>query len=137
LEDPAREVGPADPAPPHEEAAPPTQRVVQDQIRDDILAIHRDSYGCSAGAAKAYVMDDTVIVILDDLELLPNEEFMIAQGRADTVKELRESFQQAIKSTFVAAVERATSRRVVGFASQAQLDGPRFSIEIFRLGPTT
>jgi hypothetical protein len=43
LEDPAREVGPADPDPPHEEAAGPTQRVVQDQIRKDILAIHRDS----------------------------------------------------------------------------------------------
>jgi hypothetical protein len=82
-------------------------------------------------------MDDTVIVILDDLELLPNEEFMIEQGRSDAVKELRENFQQAIKSTFVAAVERATSRRVVGFASHAQLDGPRFSIEIFRLGRTT
>jgi hypothetical protein len=52
------------------------------------------------------------------------------------VRELREQFQQAIGSTFSAAVERATGRRVIGFASHAQLDEPRFSVEIFRLEPS-
>jgi len=80
-------------------------------------------------------MNNTVIVILDDLELLPNEEYLIEHGRADAVKDLREQFQQAIRPTFSAAVERATGRRVLGFASHAQLDEPRFAIEIFRLDP--
>ena len=127
--------GPIDPDPRPRETAAPTQRSVEDEICRDILAIHRDSYGRSAGDAQAHVMNDTVIVILDDLELLPNEEYLIEHGRADAVKDLREQFQQAIRPTFSAAVERATGRRVLGFASHAQLDEPRFAIEIFRLGP--
>jgi hypothetical protein len=51
------------------------------------------------------------------------------------VRELREHFQQAIQSTFRAAVERATGRRVIGFASHVQLDEPRFAVEVFRLEP--
>jgi uncharacterized protein YbcI len=133
LEDRTREPGPVDPDP-RPEASPPTQRSVESQIRGDILAIHEDSYGRSAGDTKAHVIDDTVIVILDDLELLPNEEYLIEHGRADAVKNLREQFQHAIRPTFAAAVERATGRRVVGFASHAQLEGSRFAIEIFRLG---
>jgi uncharacterized protein YbcI len=135
LEDRTRGPGPTDPNPRPEQAALPTQGAVEEEIRRDILAIHRDSYGRSAGDAQAHVMDDTVIVILDDLELLPNEEFLVAHGRSDAVKDVREQFQQAIRSTFAAAVERATGRRVVGFASHAEIDESSFAVEIFRLGP--
>ena len=135
MEDQAQDRGPIDPDPRPEEATLPTQRAVEEEICRDLLAIHRDSYGRSAGDAQAHVMDDTVIVILDDLELLPNEEYLIQHGRSDAVKQIREQFQQAIRSTFAAAVERATGRRVVGFASHAQLDEQPFAIEIFRLGP--
>ena len=135
MEGQARDPGPVDPDPRPEQAAVP-QRSVEEQICRDILAIHLGSYGRSAGDAQAHVMDNTVIVILDDLELLPNEEYLIAHGRADAVKDMREQFQQVIKATFSAAVERATGRRVVGFASHAQLDEQRFAIEIFRLDPS-
>jgi uncharacterized protein YbcI len=130
---PERELGPADPNPQPRAATAPDARGVADSICRDILAIQRDSYGRGAEKATAHVLDDTVIVILDGLELLPNEEFMIERGRADAVRDLREHFQQAIESTFRAAVERATGRRVISFASHAQLDEPRFSVEIFRL----
>ena len=40
---------------------------------------------------------------------------------------------RAIPPTFHAAVERATGRRVIGFASHVQLEEPRFMAEIFRL----
>jgi uncharacterized protein YbcI len=124
LKDQSRDPGPAEP-----------RNSVESAICRDILAIHRDAYGGSAGSVRAVVLDDIVIVILDDLELLPNEEYLVEHGRADAVKEVREQFQQAIRATFAAAVERATGRRVVGFASHAELDEPRFAIEIFRLGP--
>jgi uncharacterized protein YbcI len=128
-------MGPADPDPRPEEAIAPAPGAVAQAVCRDILAIHRDSYGRGAENATAHVLDDTVIVILEGLELLPNEEFMIDKGQADAVRELREHFQQAIASTFRAAVERATGRRVIGFASHAQLEGPRFAVEIFRLEP--
>jgi uncharacterized protein YbcI len=136
LEDQTQNPGPIDPDPHPKETAAPTQGAVEEEIRRDILAIQRDSYGRSAGDAQAHVLGDTVVVILDDLELLPNEEFLIGHGHSDAVKDVREQFQQAIRATFSAAVERATGRQVVGFASHAQLDGQRFAVEIFRLGPS-
>lgn len=135
MEDPERQAGPADLDPSPEEAVAPPPEAVAEAVCRDILAIQRDSYGRGAENVKAHVLDDTVIVILDGLELLPNEEFMIGRGQADAVRELREHFQQAIESTFRAAVERATGRRVTGFASHVQLDEPRFAVEVFRLEP--
>jgi uncharacterized protein YbcI len=99
------------------------------------LAIHRESYGRSVASAKAHVLGDTVIVLLDGLELLPNEEFLISEGHEETVANVRTQFQKAIEPTFRAAVERATGRRVVGFVSHVQLEEPRFMAEIFRLEP--
>jgi uncharacterized protein YbcI len=113
----------------------PTQRSVEDEIRRDIVAIHRDTYGRAAADAKVHVLDDTVVVILDDLELLPNEAYLIEHGHSTVVKDVREQFQVAIRPTFSAAVERATGRSVTAFASHAQVEEPSFAIEIFRLGP--
>jgi uncharacterized protein YbcI len=133
--EPGRQQGPADPDPQRGEVAGPTTQEIADEICRDILAIHRDCYGRAAADAHAYVLDDTVIVLLDGLELLPNEEFLIGEGHQETVTTVRTQFQKAIESTFSAAVERATGRRVIGFASHVQIEEPRFMTEIFRLEP--
>ncbi len=133
--EPGREQGPADPDPQPGDVAGPSAEEVADEIRRDILAIHRESYGRTAAEAKAYVLDDTVIVLLDGLELLPNEEFLINEGHGEAVGRVRTQFQKAIEPTFRAAVERATGRQVIGFASHVQLEEPRFMAEIFRLEP--
>ena len=134
MEDPDRPTGPADPDPRTREELGPPAADVTSAVSRDVLAIQRNSYGRGAGSAKTHIIDDTVVVVLEDLELLPNEEFMIEHGRADAVRELREHFQQAIGPTFRAAVERATGRRVIGFASHVALDEDHFAVEIFRLG---
>jgi uncharacterized protein YbcI len=136
--DPQSHPAPADPDPRPQEAVAPSSETVARSIAKDLMAIQRDSYGRAAENAQAHVIGDTVVVILDDLELLPNEEFLIEQGRSDAVSDLRESFQQAIAPTFRAAVERATGRRVATFASHTQLDEePRFALEVFRLEPSS
>ena len=71
--------------------------------------------------------------MLDDLELLPNEEFLLSSGMGDGVIEVRGRYQQAIETTFRAAVERATGRQVTSFASVTKLE-PHYVVEIFRLG---
>jgi uncharacterized protein YbcI len=134
--EPGRQQGPADPDPQRGEVAGPSAEQVADEICRDLLAIHRDSYGRSAGNAEAHILDNTVIVILDELELLPNEEFLIAQGQEEAVGSVRTQYQKAIEPTFRAAVERATGRRVIGFASHFQIEEPRFMAEIFRLEPS-
>jgi uncharacterized protein YbcI len=135
LEVPEYGSGPADPDPHPDESVALSTAQVESAVCRDVLAIQRDSYGRGARSVKAHLLDDTVIVILDGLELLPNEEFMISRGQASAVRQLREQFQEAIGSTFRAAVERATGRRVIGFASHVQLDEPRFAVEVFRLSP--
>jgi uncharacterized protein YbcI len=134
--EPGRQQGPADPDPQRGEVAGPTQEEVADEICRDLLAIHVESYGRAAASAEAHFLHDTVIVLLDGLELLPNEEFLIGEGQADAVGRVRTEFQEAIGPTFRAAVERATGRRVIGFASHVQIEEPRFMAEIFRLEPT-
>jgi uncharacterized protein YbcI len=118
------------------ESAPqfsPDVAATEAEICREILAIQRDSYGHGAANVSAHLLDDTVVVILDGLELAPSEEFLISDGQPDAVITIRNQFQQSIAPTFKAAVERATGRRVIGVASQQQLDEPRFAVEVFRL----
>jgi uncharacterized protein YbcI len=106
---------------------------MEEEIRREILAIQRDSYGRSAASATAHLLDDLVVVLLDELELLPSEEFLIQAGRQEAVTSVRDQFEQAIGPSFRAAVERATGRRVVAFTSHLQIGTPCFSVELFRL----
>jgi uncharacterized protein YbcI len=133
--EPEHERGPADPDPPRGSVAGPTTEEIADEIARDLLTIHSESYGRPAESAQAHVLGDTVIVLLDGLELLPNEEFLIGEGQGEAVGKIRTQFQEAIGPTFSAAVERATGRRVIGFASHIQMEEPRFMCEIFRLEP--
>jgi uncharacterized protein YbcI len=125
--------GPDDPGDPGESREPPTSQQVHDEIAREILRIHEESYGNGASKAHAIVTEGWVMVILDDLELLPNEKFLLENGNADTVMQVRSQYQQAIQATFSAAIERATGRSVIGFASTTSLDEPRFAAEIFKL----
>jgi uncharacterized protein YbcI len=74
-----------------------------------------------------------VIVVLDDLELLPNEKFLIDNGKQDTVVQVRTQYQKAIQASYRAAIERATGRTVIGFASTTSIGEPSFVAEIFKL----
>jgi uncharacterized protein YbcI len=115
-------------------ASKPTTDEVATQIGDELLRIHRESYGKGAARAEVLMSEDAVYCLMDDVELLPNEAFMIEAGKGDAVVQIRSQYQHAIETTFRAAVERATGRRVVSFASVTKLS-PNYAVEIFRLGP--
>ena len=106
---------------------------VEDEISREILRIHEESYGNGAGDAHTYIGEDFVIVVLDDIELLPNEKFLLDNGKRDPVVQVRSQYQHAIQATFRAAIERATGRTVIGFASTTSIEEPRFVAEIFKL----
>jgi uncharacterized protein YbcI len=135
MEDPKDRTGPLDPIEVSERKAGPPSTEIDDAVAAELLRIHRDSYGRAAMQATSHLVGDTLIVILDGLELLPNEEFLVENGRKDTVAHLRDQYQRAIEPTFRAAIERAMRRRVVAFSSHAHLEPPRFAVEIFRLAP--
>jgi uncharacterized protein YbcI len=106
---------------------------VHDEICREILQIHENAYGKGTAQIDTFVEGDWVIVVLDLPELPPNEQLLIEAGHQDTVVEVRHRYQLAIQASFRAAVERATGRRVIGFASTADMDEPRFAAEIFKL----
>ena len=108
------------------------QQAVAERAAEEILRIHRESYGTGARSARGYLHEDALICFLDDVELMPSEQFLVDQGKADAVLEIRGQYQEAVATPFVAAVERATGRRVVAFVSRTHLD-PSFAVEIFRL----
>jgi uncharacterized protein YbcI len=125
--------GPEDPGRPEDARQPPSLNEVRDEVAREILRIYEESYGTGATNAETLVGENWVIVVLDGLELLPNEKFLVESGQQDTVMEVRTRYQHAIRSTFSAAVERATGRTVVGFASTTSIEEPRFMAEVFRL----
>jgi len=131
---PDQSQGPADPSDPRDRAQDPSANEVRDEIALEILRIHEESYGRGAALAETHISDDWVIVVLDQLELLPNEQFLVDKGQLDTVTHVRHQYQLAIQDTFRAAVERATGRRVIGFASTTSVGDERFMVEIFKLG---
>jgi uncharacterized protein YbcI len=125
--------GPEDPGRPEDARQPPTRNEVRDEVAREILRIYEESYGTGAANAETLVADNWVIVVLDGLQLLPNEQFLVENGRQDTVMQVRTQYQHAIRSSFSAAIERATGRTVIGFASTTSLEDPRFMAEVFRL----
>jgi uncharacterized protein YbcI len=124
-------VGPEDPGG-AERQEPPSEQQVREEISREILRIHEESCGKGAGKAHTYLGDDFVVVVLDELELLPNEEFLLERGEQDTVIQVRTRYQLAIQSSLRAAVERGTGRTVTGFSSATSIE-PRFVAEIFKL----
>lgn len=111
----------------------PTQAEVEEEIGREILSILAESYGRGAGSAEAIVTEGWVIVILDDLELLPNERFLVERGKRDAVAHVRSQYQHAIRANFSAAIERATGRNVIGFTSATSVEDPAFMAEVFKL----
>src|SRR5688572_27564193 len=128
---------PEEPQDPHPgrggDPAPPTAGEVTDEIADSLHRIYEESYGRGAAHARAAVMGDFIIVVLDGLELLPNEELLIRSGQRDAVSQVRHQYEGAIQATFRADVERVTGRKVIGFESATSVEEPRFMVGIFRL----
>jgi uncharacterized protein YbcI len=116
-------------------AAPvhPIDGAVRSAISQAIVRIHADHYGKGATQAKTYVVDDLIVTVLRDV-LTVAERTLIEVDRADTVRDVRASFQFGLEATFRAAVERLTGRRVLSFMSQ--VDPERgLGVELFLLQP--
>src|SRR5881296_1950894 len=101
------------------------------RISTSIVALYHEHFGKGPTKAKTYALDDLVICVLRD-GLTTVEKTLFVRGRADTVREVRSAFQDAVADRFKNAVEAATGRRVTAFMSQAHVD-PDLAIEVFFL----
>jgi uncharacterized protein YbcI len=102
-------------------------------VSNAVARIHREHYGRGAGRARTVMGEDYVICFLEDI-YTPVERTLIDAGRFAAVQETRNAFQETMRDNFVAAVEDATGRKVVGFLSQVHVD-PDLAVETFILHP--
>jgi uncharacterized protein YbcI len=100
-------------------------------IANAMVGLKKQYYGRGPEAAKAFVEDDYIFVVLEG-GLTRNEETLLAGGEHDIVRDYRLTFQQVVRDQFTTAVERITGRKVLDYHSQIVFDPPR-SFEIFVL----
>ena len=106
------------------------------RISEEIASVHRESYGEDVESIQTHLLPDAVVCVMD-VRLLPHERTLLESGRGQqSIRDVRQDFQESIGATFKAAVEHMTGRRVIGFLSSTNLDPP-FTVEFFRLAPLT
>jgi uncharacterized protein YbcI len=114
-------------------APPPMDGALRSAISQAIVRIHAEHYGKGATQAKTYVWDNLVVTVLRDV-LTTAERTLVEVDRADTVREVRTTFQFTMEPTFRSAVERLTGRRVHSFMSQVD-PANGLGVEVFVLEP--
>jgi uncharacterized protein YbcI len=107
---------------------------VRTAISDGMVALLKDYYGVGPTQAKTYHHDDLVVCLMRG-GFTRVERTLLEGGRTAAVIQQRMEFQDVMRDRFVAVVEAATGRRVVGFMSGNQQD-PDMICEVFVLAPT-
>ena len=103
-------------------------------ISDGMVALLKDYYGVGPSQAKTYYHDDLVVCLMRG-GFTRVEQTLLEGGRTSAVIQQRMEFQEVMRDRFVAVIEQATGRRVVGFMSGNQQD-PDIMCEVFILAPT-
>jgi uncharacterized protein YbcI len=112
----------------------PRDGEVRTAISDGVVALLKDFYGTGPTRAKTYIMDDLVVCVLRG-GFSRVEQTLLESGRADAVSQQRMQFQEVMRERFIAVVELATGRRVIGFMAGSQQD-PDMICEVFVLAPS-
>ncbi|HEU4974559.1 MAG TPA: Na-translocating system protein MpsC family protein [Baekduia sp.] len=102
-------------------------------VANAMVGMKKEFYGKGPVAAKAYVNDDWVFVVLDG-GLTRQEETLLAAGERDLVRAVRLRFQEVMTATVCEAMAEITGRRVQTYHSQILFDPVR-TVEMFLLEP--
>lgn len=100
-------------------------------IANGISRLQSQYYGRGPLKARAYMTADLVVVALEET-FTPAEKTLIERGQAEPVKQIRRTFQQAMREQFSSIVEQATGRHVRAFFSETDIDAD-VSVEVFLL----
>ncbi len=87
------------------------------------------------GPTKAWTSIDTdvVVVVLHDT-LTTGERSLVADGRGQLVRDVREAYHENVGSELTAGIEEITGREVTAFLSDNHID-PDIAVETFVLRP--
>ena len=103
------------------------------QISNGIVRLHTRYYGKGPTKAKSYLIDDTIICMLEE-GFTTVERTLIEGGRAGAVHDIRRTFREAMEEQFTHVVEEAMGRTVTAYLSQVHVD-PDLAVELFVLAP--
>src|SRR3954465_3692790 len=106
---------------------------VRTALANAMVGMKKQFYGRGPTAAKAWLLDDYVLVAMEG-GLTRNEETLLADGKQDVVRMYRLSFQETMGETTMAAVTEITGRAVLTYHSQIAFN-PTRTFEIFLLEP--
>ena len=112
-------------------AGDPATGALRAELANAMVGLKKKHYGRGPTAAKAWLLDDYILVVMEG-GLSRNEETLLAAGRADVIRAYRLAFQEAVAETAISAVEEITGRRVANYHSQIVFE-PTRSFEIFVL----
>src|SRR2546426_2954107 len=99
-------------------------------ISTSIVGILREHYGRGPMKAKAYVLDDIIVVVMRGSGFTPLEQTIMNSGQPERVIAMREDFQRVMAERYKHKIEELTGRTVLAFLSQAHVE-PDITMEIF------
>jgi uncharacterized protein YbcI len=100
-------------------------------ISNAIVGIHSKHYGKGPTKAKTYLIDDTIVCVMQDV-FTTVEHTLIENGKGDLVREVRTTFQYALRDEFIDSVHDIVGRRPRAFMSQIDCDAD-MAVEFFLL----
>jgi uncharacterized protein YbcI len=103
-------------------------------VSNSIVAMMKKYYGRGPTAAKTYLLDDYLVVVMQD-GFTTVERTLLDAGQDHLVREVRLRFQDQMGPEFTGEVARITGRRVLGYTSQVIFDPPTL-FEMFVLEPS-
>ncbi len=103
-------------------------------ISDGLVGLLKEFYGRGPTRTKSYYQDDLVVCLLRG-GFSRVEQTLLDGGRGQAVIQQRMEFQEVMRERFVAIIEDATGRSVIGFMSGNQ-QHPDLMCEVFILAPT-
>ena len=100
-------------------------------ISNAIVGIHSKHYGKGPTKAKTYLIDDTVVCVMQDV-FTTVERTLIDNDKGDLVRDVRTTFQYALRHEFTDAIREITGRESRAFMSQIDCDAD-MAVEFFLL----
>jgi uncharacterized protein YbcI len=115
--------------------APGPQRPVGGELNAAVsravVQYQRAHTGRGPTKAQAFYRNNVIVVLLEEM-LTKAERALIASGRSDAVRLMRDAFQDTMRADLVASVEELTGTKVVAFMGTNQLE-PDMAVTVFVL----
>jgi uncharacterized protein YbcI len=106
---------------------------IRNAISNALVSLYKEYYGKGPTKAKAYLLDDAVLCILRGGRTKA-EKTLAEEGKPETVREVRQSWQEVMEERFKGVVEEALGRRVEAYIGGVDPEGDASS-ELFLVEP--